>query len=51
MTPDFFVVSGQRLISGRVLRDSDDERPEAPRVVVVNQALAKRDFHGGDPSG
>jgi putative ABC transport system permease protein len=50
-TPGFFQVTGQRLLAGRLLRAGDDARPEAPLVVVVNQALAERDFPGGDPVG
>ncbi len=51
ITPGFFGVTRQRLISGRLLRESDDERTASPFVVVVNQALVKRDFHGRDPIG
>ncbi|HEY5060904.1 MAG TPA: FtsX-like permease family protein, partial [Gemmatimonadaceae bacterium] len=46
VTPSFFEVTRQRLIAGRLLRPSDDGRPGAPRVVVVNKALADRDFPG-----
>ncbi len=51
ITPDFFKVTGQRLIRGRELLPSDDERAESPAVVVVNQALVERDFKGVDPIG
>ena len=51
VTPGFFDVTGQRLISGRLLAAADDERPEAPVVVVVNEALVQRDFRGRDPVG
>jgi putative ABC transport system permease protein len=51
VTPDFFRVTGQRLRSGRLLLQSDDERDEAPAVAVVNEALARRDFAGRDPIG
>ncbi len=50
-TPEFFQVTKQRLITGRLLGPQDDGRPESPAVVVVNQALVKRDFPGGDPIG
>jgi putative ABC transport system permease protein len=50
-TPEFFRVTGQRLLDGRLLGPGDDERPGAPRVVVVNQALARRDFPGATPVG
>ncbi|HEY4320426.1 MAG TPA: ABC transporter permease [Gemmatimonadales bacterium] len=48
---DFFKVTGQKLLSGRTLLPSDDDRPESPYVVVVNEALVKRDFKGVDPIG
>ena len=51
VTPEFFGVTRQRLVAGRLLAASDDERPEAPAVVVVNEALVKRDFAGRDPVG
>jgi predicted permease len=51
VTPGYFAVTKQRLISGRLLNASDDESPTSPPVVVVNQALVKRDFHGESPVG
>jgi predicted permease len=51
VTPGFFAVSQQRLLAGRLLTDADDERPESPAVVVVNEALVKRDFPGRNPVG
>ncbi|HET7583849.1 MAG TPA: ABC transporter permease [Gemmatimonadaceae bacterium] len=51
VTPDFFSVTEQRLLEGRLLRESDDDRPESPLVVVVNEALAKRDFPGRSAVG
>ncbi|MEP6495688.1 MAG: ABC transporter permease [bacterium] len=50
-SPQFFAVTKQRIISGRLFGAGDVDRPDAPAVVVVNQALAKRDFKGGDPVG
>ena len=50
-TPGFFAVTGQRLIAGRLLGPSDDDGSTAPPVVVVNEALAKRDFKGANPVG
>lgn len=44
VSPDFFAVTRQRLISGRLLQPSDDET--AAPVFVVNQALVDRDFRG-----
>jgi predicted permease len=49
VSPDFFAATRQRLVSGRLLRSSDDA--QSPPVVVVNQALVKRDFEGRDPVG
>lgn len=51
VSPSFFAVTKQRLIAGRLLRPSDDGRPNAPPVVVVNQALAARDFPDGNAVG
>ena len=44
-------MTGQRLVVGRLLEAGDGERPDGPRVVVVNQALARRDFPGASPVG
>ncbi|HWZ28946.1 MAG TPA: ADOP family duplicated permease [Gemmatimonadales bacterium] len=51
VTPGFFAVTGQRLLAGRLLSPADDDRPQAAPVVVVNQALVKRDFKNGDAVG
>ena len=51
VTPGYFAVTKQRLIAGRLLNAGDDERPESPAVVVVNQALVRRDFPDRDPIG
>jgi predicted permease len=51
VSPEFFSVTRQRVIAGRLLRQQDDERPGSPPVVVVNQALVDRDFKGRDPVG
>lgn len=51
VTPGFFEVTKQRLISGRLIQRGDDERPNAPVAVVVNQALVDRDFNGLNPVG
>lgn len=48
-SPGFFAVTGQRLLGGRLLRASDDSA--APPVVVVNEALQKRDFPGRSAVG
>jgi putative ABC transport system permease protein len=51
VTPGFFSVTRQRLISGRMLRASDEGMPKAPDVVLVNEALVKRDFPGQEAVG
>src|SRR5262245_26108669 len=51
VTPEFFRVTGQRLLEGRLLQAGDGERPDGPAVVVVNQTLARRDFPGASPLG
>lgn len=50
ITPGFFQATGQRLVAGRALRESD-AAPDAPAVVVANEALVRRDFPGQDPIG
>ncbi|HSQ31795.1 MAG TPA: ABC transporter permease, partial [Gemmatimonadaceae bacterium] len=50
-TPGFFAVTGQRLIAGRLLGPGDDDSPKAAPVVVVNEALVKRDFKGANAVG
>jgi predicted permease len=49
VSPAFFAVTKQRLLSGRLLTTSDGG--SGPYVVVVNEALVKRDFDGRDPIG
>ncbi|MFI5232395.1 MAG: ABC transporter permease [Gemmatimonadales bacterium] len=51
VTPGFFDVTRQRLLGGRMLRASDEGAPHAADVVLVNEALVKRDFPGQDPLG
>lgn len=51
VTPEFFSVTRQRLIAGRLLGAGDDDSPKSNPVVVVNEALAKRDFKGANPVG
>jgi predicted permease len=47
--PDVFTTLGIPLLAGRALTDAD--RGGAPNVVVVSEALARRDFPGGSPIG
>ena len=50
VTPGYFEALGIPLVRGRVPGDGDDAA--APRIVVVNQALARRYWpHGEDPVG
>jgi predicted permease len=52
ISPGFFAVTGQRLLSGRALGAGDDLSAQEPHlVVVVNDVLAKRDFPNQDPIG
>jgi putative ABC transport system permease protein len=46
---DFFETMGMRLLAGRFLRPSDTA--ETQRVVVINEALARRFYPGEDPVG
>ncbi len=48
-TPGYFEAMGIELHRGRALRASDDA--EAPRVVVINETLARRHFGERDPLG
>jgi predicted permease len=50
-SPDFFRATGQQLLAGRLLGPDDDNRPNVPLAVVVNSALARRDFPNGDALG
>ncbi len=50
-SPGFFRATGQQLVAGRLLRADDDNRPDVPLAVVVNRALARRDFPNGDALG
>jgi predicted permease len=47
VSPGFFRAMGIRLSSGRALGEEDQE--EAARVVLINEALARRYFEGEDP--
>jgi putative ABC transport system permease protein len=51
VTPEFFRVTGQRLVDGRLLEPGAGDRDDAPAVVVANEALARRDFPGESPVG
>ena len=47
--PGFLKVYGLHLLEGREFRDSD--RPGSPRVVIVNEAMARKWWPGENPIG
>jgi len=49
VSPGFFEAMGIRLLRGRGIEDRD--RAGAPRVVVINESLARRFYAGSDPIG
>ena len=49
VSADFFRTLGTPLLGGRFFSIGD--RPEAPRVAIVNDALARRSWPGEDPVG
>ncbi len=49
ISPDYFKTIGVPLLQGRAFARTD--RPETPRVAVVNRAFAKRYFAEKDPIG
>jgi putative ABC transport system permease protein len=49
VTPDYFRAAGMTLREGRFIAASDTA--DAPRVAVINEALAHRYFPGQDPTG
>ncbi len=49
VTPGYFETMGIRLVRGRLLSAID--RAESPAVVLINEALARTFFAGGDPIG
>jgi predicted permease len=49
VSPNFFAVHRIPLMQGRAFTDAD--RQHSPRVVVINQALARRDWPGGGALG
>jgi putative ABC transport system permease protein len=48
-SPSYFATAGVRLLRGRMLADGDDA--EAPPVLLINEAGAKRFFPHSDPVG
>ena len=51
VTPGYFETMGIRLLSGRMLRETDRNADAEEGAVVVNQALADQFFPGMDPLG
>jgi putative ABC transport system permease protein len=49
VTPGYFRIMGIDLMRGRDFREGDTA--EAPRVLVINEATARRDWPGLDPIG
>ena len=49
VSPSYFDALGIKLLAGRVL--SDDDTAGAPRVAVINETLARREFPDEDPIG
>ena len=49
ISADFFTALGTPLLRGRFFSIGD--RPEAPRVAIINDALARRSWPGQDPIG
>jgi predicted permease len=49
VSPGFFQTLGIPLLTGRLLTDHDDQ--ESPRVVVINEAAARKYFAGKNPVG
>ena len=46
---DYFAAFGVRILRGRGFTDRDDAR--APKVAIINQELARRQWAGADPLG
>ena len=49
VSPGYFSAMSTRLVEGRDFSEQDDNK--APRVVIVNEAFARRFFAGSDPLG
>lgn len=49
ISPDFFRTIQGRLVSGRLFNENDDAAH--PKVVLINQAFARKYFSGEDPVG
>jgi putative ABC transport system permease protein len=49
ITQDYFDVMGMTIAEGRAFRETDG--PDTPRVAIVNEALARRYYDGGNAIG
>ncbi|MCA1559708.1 MAG: ABC transporter permease [Acidobacteria bacterium] len=49
VSTDYLTTLGARIVSGRGFRETDHEGQRG--AVIINEALAQRDFLGGDPIG
>lgn len=49
VSPDFFKTMGTRLLQGRFFSTADG--PDVPPVAIINEAMARRSWPGGDPVG
>lgn len=49
VSSNYFQTMNVPVVQGRAFTERDTE--DAPRVMIINQALARRDFHGQDPIG
>ncbi len=49
ISPDYFRAMGMQLRAGRSFTEQDDD--SAPRVVIINESMARRYFSGEDPLG
>ena len=49
VTPEYFDLMGIKLVDGRTFRASDNG--DAPRVLVINESLARKYFPGTNPVG
>ncbi len=49
VSPEYFTTMGVRIVEGRAF--TDDDRPETPRVAIVNEAFARRYWPGQSAIG